>query len=412
MRLILFITTIFLTSFSQAQDWQQVGTGIDGNVICMEELDGKIYVGGNYSGDLNYISQWDPATQQWTDISGDFITYAVMGMYTSGGKLYVGGMNQWSSGDIVAEYDPATNTWLGLGDADNVNAISEIYIKNNYIYIGGNGYSKKSELGTGIWTNMAETDNAAQVRGFAEVNGEMFVHKVETADTWDNYTFLTFDDALFTFAGEALEQTTFGWFQDLEVVGTDIYCVGGFYVDTDFQRIARYDTQTNTFSGLPGCPESASYTALHHDGIIYFGGSFQSPYDHVVAYTIADGSWASLGSGLPAQVSDMVILNDTLYAIGNFSNPIMHVAKFDLTPAVSINEIPTADLRVYPNPCEDVLYFNEQISNEVVNVYDISGKAVLSQMISNNRLDMKDLAPGIYTVRMEKSGRRNVVVRK
>jgi hypothetical protein len=409
MKLILLCTLIVCSQLIFAQDWQQVGAGIDGNVICMAALDGKIYVGGNYTGDLNYISTWDPVTQVWTDISSDFISYAVMGMTVSGGRLYVSGLYQWTSGDIIAEYDPATGIWTGLGDADGVNGISEVFIKNNYIYIGGNGYSKKSELGSGVWSDMAETDNAAQVRGFAEVNGEMFVHKVQTVDIWDDYTFLTFDDATFTFAGEALNESIFDWFQDLEVVGTDIYCAGSFYVNTDYQRIARYDTETNTFSGLPGCPENTSYTALHHEGVIYFGGSFQSPYNHVVAYTVADGSWASVGSGLPAQVSDIVVLNDTLYAIGNFSDPIMHVAKFDLTPASNIQENEVQNLLVYPNPCEDLLFFEKNMSPDICTLYDISGKLVIRQSLTGNQIETTFLAPGCYTVVLEKAGKRTVV---
>jgi|GEM_PF-5050641 hypothetical protein len=406
MKTILYTFVFFAAQFLNAQDWQQVGSGIDGNVICMEELDGKIYVGGNYTGSLNYISQWTPATQQWTDISNDFITYAVMGMSVSDGKLYVGGLNQWASGDVVASFDPTTNIWTGHGNAGGVNAISEIFVKNNYIYIGGNGYSKKSEIGSSVWTNMAVAENAAQIRGFAAVNDVIYINKEESADLWDDYTFLSFDEDSFLFNGEALEWSTFGSFQDLEVVGTDIYCTGGFYVDTDFQRIARFDTQTNTFHGLPGCPSSASNKALHNDGIIYFGGNFQSPYSHVVAYYIADGSWHSLGNGLSSQVSDLAIIGNTLYAIGNFSNPIDHVAQFDLASLTHLEESVNQNLRVYPNPCLDVLFFESGLSSQEVRIFDIFGKEVYSRTMMNQRLEIESLLPGYYTVVVENSDKR------
>lgn len=409
MKSILLYSSLLLALFVNAQDWEQVGSGIDGNVICMAELDGKIYVGGNYTGDLNYISQWDPATQEWTDISGDFITFAVMGMTVYNGELYVSGMYQWASGDIIASYNPTTNTWQGHGNAGGVNEVTEMFFRNNYLYIGGNGYSKKSQVGSGIWTDMSEVDNAAQIRGFAEVNGEMFVHKVETADPWDDYTFLTYDDNTSTFAGEALDQNEFDWFQDLEVVGTDIYCTGGFFIDFDFQRIARYDTQTGIFSGLPGCPESTSFTALHKDGIIYFGGSFQSPYNRIVAYTIADGSWANVGTGLDAAVHDIVALGDTLYAIGTFATPILHVAQFELTPAIGVDETIKSTLNVYPNPFQDVLNFSNDQINSTVTFYDLAGKILIQVSTNEKQIDTSFLAPGMYL--MEVNGKRTRVVK-
>ena len=108
-----------------------------------------------------------------------------------------------------------------------------------------------------------------------------------------------------------------------------------------------------------------------------------------------------MGSGLPAQVQDMVVLNDTLYAIGNFSTPIMHVAKFDLTPAADIKEIPTADLRVYPNPCEEFIYFSENVTNELISVFDITGKVVMSYRVWENRLDTSHLGRGVYNLVVE-----------
>jgi hypothetical protein len=412
MKTILMIASLFIFQVGKAQDWEQVGSGIDGNVICMAELDGKIYVGGNYAGDLNYISQWDPATQAWTDISNGFITFAVMGLYAHDGKLYASGLYQWASGDIIASYDPATSQWQGLGDADNLGAISEVYVENNMIYVGGNGYSKKSEIGSGIWEDMAGVNNAAQIRGFAKANGTLYTHKVQTADNWSGYSMLSFNETTDEFTGLAMETSIYEWFQDMEVVGTDIYCAGSFYVDTDFQRIAVYDTETNTYSGLPGCPENVSYTAVHQNGFVYFGGGFQSPYNHVVRYNISDGSWAQVGDGINAYVSDMVILDDTLYAIGGFDDPILHVAKFDLNSIVNVDDISKEKiLNVYPNPCSDFLTLDHTVLSGYIRLIDVSGKVILRQFNSNNRIDTSTLARGCYTLVSENDGRSILVLK-
>lgn len=404
----LLFVCIIATQLINAQQWEQVGSGIDGNVICMEALNGKLYVGGNYTGTLNYISEYDPATGIWTDISNDFITFAIMGMTVSDGLLYVSGLYQWTSGDIVASYDPTTGIWTGLGNGGGVNAVSEIFVKDGYLYTGGNGYSKKTELGSGLWEDMAITDNAGQVRGFADVNGTMYVHKVETADNWDGYSFLTYDETAEAFAGEAMDGLTYNWFQDLEVVDDKIYCAGSFYVNDDFQRIALYNTQTGTYSGLPGCPENSSQTISRYNDMLFFGGSFQSPYDHVVAYTMTDGSWMNIGDGINAQVSELVVLGDSLYAIGTFYSPILHVAKFALADIVGIEEQATPTISAYPNPCKDVLRI-QSVQNKTICIYDILGKEAWSGRCTNGEIDLAQLPSGCYEVCTENGTRLRVI---
>lgn len=157
---------------------------------------------------------------------------------------------------------------------------------------------------------------------------------------------------------------------------------------------------TGIFSGLPGCPESASSTALHKDGVIYFGGSFQSPYNHVAAYTIADGSWANVGTGLDAAVDDLVVLGDTLYAIGTFATPILHVAQIALTPSIGVDEEKESSIHVYPSPFQDELYFTGSTGLNTVILYDISGKVVLQETTNESRINTSGLAPGLYVLEL------------
>ncbi len=97
----------------------------------------------------------------------------------------------------------------------------------------------------------------------------------------------------------------------------------------------------------------------------------------------------------------MVILNETLFAIGNFSTPIIRVTKFDFTLAVGLQESEVLKFKVYPNPCEEVIYFSKNVTNELISIYDITGKVVMSYRVRENRLDTSQLDRGVYNVVVE-----------
>ncbi len=71
-----------------------------------------------------------------------------------------------------------------------------------------------------------------------------------------------------------------------------------------------------------------------------------------------------------------------------------------------ILEIPpiSKDIQLYPNPAKEVLYIvskNQMLSN--VELYDVSGKKVLSQIFDSNseQLDINSIAPGSYYLKIE-----------
>ena len=254
-------------------------------------------------------------------------------------------------------------------------------------------------IGTGIWENMGNP-GAAQIRGMVEVSGTLYVHKVETADVWDGYSMLTYNESSNSFAGDAMEQSTYGWFQDLEVVEDMIYCTGSFYVSDDFERIAVYDTQLNTYSGLPNGPENAVYSVLFNEGTLFFGGTFQFPYNHVVAYEIEDSIWSSIGTGLNGLVNEFVILNDTLYAAGTFTLPGSGVAKFALSGLSILNNYPKEEiLSVFPNPSNGIIKI-ENYNGEKIFIYDITGQYIQEIKIKSKTIDMSAFSPGMYTLKL------------
>lgn len=62
-------------------------------------------------------------------------------------------------------------------------------------------------------------------------------------------------------------------------------------------------------------------------------------------------------------------------------------------------------LRVFPNPADDVLYFEMPSSNKrQVAVYDMAGQRVLEPSMLNNRLDIAPLTTGMYVLELQQDG--------
>jgi hypothetical protein len=67
--------------------------------------------------------------------------------------------------------------------------------------------------------------------------------------------------------------------------------------------------------------------------------------------------------------------------------------------------VPKDEFRVFPNPADDVLYFEMPNSNDrQAAVYDMAGKRVLEPVLTNNRLDIQALTTGIYVLELVQDG--------
>lgn len=72
--------------------------------------------------------------------------------------------------------------------------------------------------------------------------------------------------------------------------------------------------------------------------------------------------------------------------------------QFNLT-IVSVNEIPTTNLKVYPNPANETLYIHGSLAGTTIVINDMSGRMVKSFVTNNSgiySLDISDLETGMY----------------
>ena len=72
------------------------------------------------------------------------------------------------------------------------------------------------------------------------------------------------------------------------------------------------------------------------------------------------------------------------------------------TPDESIS-----DLVIYPNPVNNILSIqsSNSVSNKIATVFDLNGKRILNQRITNNSINLSTLQSGLYFLRIESNGK-------
>jgi hypothetical protein len=162
------------------------------------------------------------------------------------------------------------------------------------------------------------------------------------------------------------------------------------------------------------------------DGNLYICGAF-STAGGISAHNLArwDGSkWCGFGNTINyGIITSLDFLNDTLYIGGGFIivniDTIWNMAKWtggtyidtcSSTIGIEENENQLHSITIYPNPATNTLYINGLSGINTAEVYDISGKLLLSRQLNTNQIDISALAKGLYFVKL--SAEEGSVVRK
>ena len=67
--------------------------------------------------------------------------------------------------------------------------------------------------------------------------------------------------------------------------------------------------------------------------------------------------------------------------------------------ALGVENTVSKEIILYPNPAKEVLYFNGISNNQRIEIINLEGKVLKSEMISNNSLNISSLRPGVYIVK-------------
>ncbi|RRA89299.1 T9SS type A sorting domain-containing protein [Paenimyroides viscosum] len=160
----------------------------------------------------------------------------------------------------------------------------------------------------------------------------------------------------------------------------------------------------------------ASAVGIKNDGTLWqWGsgcwsndGSVIIPNQSLVPIQVGTASnWIKVAAG--HCISFAVRADNTVWAFGannmdffngSPSSPASPVLIFQCTEA-STTEHELSNIVLYPNPTVDKIFWAQNIAIEKVTVFDMNGKQILSQKVSDFSLDVSHLSSGTYLIKLE-----------
>jgi hypothetical protein len=127
----------------------------------------------------------------------------------------------------------------------------------------------------------------------------------------------------------------------------------------------------------------------------------------VMANFATPWAWFNVGTvNLPGSYSDYssVALNPAGVPFIAYDSSAFSIATVKDYAGIinSIDKVTAAPIQIYPNPTSNILFVNlPPAQTGTLNLYDLTGKLVLQlqqNQISNQRIDLSPLAPGMYTL--------------
>ncbi len=358
-------------------------------------IDGKIYVVGGVSSDGNItdkLERFDPATNTWETMSPVPNNIWRASAATSGGKLYVFGGYQSTSGfpfnptNRVFEYDPSNDTW-----------------------------AEKSSMSTARGTSVAvEVSGKIHVIGGA-ASDALSLHEVydPSNDSWESKASMT--TARSGLTGVALEGK--------------IFLVGGYFLSGGVvsQKVLEvYDPSNNSWTSKTSMPISRHGIAsvVVNNRMYVFGGSTDATItSRSLEYDPISDAWRQVAD-LPSAVSFMGVaaVRDTIYVMGGGPVDLNTTDGLSLNSAFIPPTIVTStedegslpksfELKQnYPNPFNPVTNIRYTLSRSgKVNlaIHDILGEEV-TRLVNEfqsageyqARWDASDFSSGVYFYRL------------
>jgi hypothetical protein len=358
---------------SFTQSWQDVGGGTNFPVHALLSWGGYLYVGGRFTA-VDGTALQAQGIARWTNNGWQAIANPGAGghgkvnvMTVFQGKLIVGGDFTGiggSSANNLAAYDPNTNTWSSVGGGVN-GEVQALYVYDGELLVGGSftrvGLAPNDQPiaffarwdGTSWKAPDPRSPSYLLVGGnpltFAEYNGKLYVGGNFTAAyanqsdkayiaVWDKAT-----QALLPAypVGQAPDNSVWAlavWNNKL-YIGGEFQTIGG----VASPRLAALNG--GTYEAVLGSPVPGQVQVLlPTDSALYVAGSFTSVGGQTVnriARLSTSGTWSALGPGIgPLIVNALALHNGYLYAGGNFTqdgagNALAYLAVFSVPAALS-----------------------------------------------------------------------------
>jgi hypothetical protein len=306
--------------------------GVSGIVYAVAaDGQGNVYVGGSFivvggiSTPVNNIARFNTQTNTWSSLgtgSSNGVNDVVFALAVVGNEVFVGGGFTLAGGvsaNFVARFNTQTNTWssLGTGSSNGVDGrVNALAVVGNEVFVGGDF----TEAG-GVSANSVARFNTQ-------------------TNTWSS---------LGTGSSNGVNDDVYA----LAVVGNEVV-VGGFFTSAggvSANRVARFNTQTNTWSSLgTGSSNGVSISGYGYGEVralavvgneVYVGGWFTSAggvsANSVARFNTQTNTWSSLGTGSSNGVSGGIV--STVYALAVVGNEVYVGGSFTEAGGVSANGV-------------------------------------------------------------------------
>jgi len=349
----------------------------------------------------------------------------VTGSFDQAGNKTVNGLTMWD-GNSWNNFGTGLKTWggywgtgLGFKVIDN-----ELYVFGVFDSINGNACNSLAKFNGTTWVSVYNFPIFSSMIGYhnqvydiAKYNDQLYV-----CGNFDNYPLMTisyitkWDGNNWVNVGNGIN----GGIIDARrmVVYKDELVVAGRFSKTinptnPGENIGKWDGTQWTELGS-GVDEIIWDMKVHND-TLYVCGAFQHA-GGIPANKLArwDGSkWCGYGITINNVIVALDFYHDTLYIGGGFnylnSDSIWGVAKWTggnyvdtCSSTIGIEQIENQQqlISIYPNPATNAIYILGITTNAIAEVYDISGKLILTRKLLIPQLDISALAQGMYFIKL------------
>lgn len=193
--------------------------------------------------------------------------------------------------------------------------------------------------------------------------------------------------------------TFVNWTENGEVVSTEASYTFTIESDRDLMANFALEETEEKFSVRFNTPENGTLSILAGDKPLASGDS------------VAEGTEVTI-TAAPAQeyVLDVLQLNGIDIENGHthaVTTDVEILTSFKLRTGIE-NGI-SKNIRVYPNPVEDMLHIEASVDIEEVRIYSLDGRLTRQAAHPQSRIDMSGLPSGLYLLRIKAAGNEHIV---
>ena len=168
-----------------------------------------------------------------------------------------------------------------------------------------------------------------------------------------------------------------------------------------YQPIASGEYQV-VVSNSSGCQIQSSVMNVQINQNPPYPTFYPSAGQLVTSLTGYSYQWYFEGSPIAGANSSAVVIDETGYYSLQLTaaNGCTSMSSEFYAIAQSIGEIEYIQVKIYPNPVQDILFIETALQNAAWMIYDVTGRMVASGRLDENSIDASQLESGVYLIRI------------